>query len=228
MMSVMDPLNLVLLVVAAIVAWRLWGVLGTRTGFEKPPIVLKPISEKPKAEIQDRTVQGETLQPDVKKPVWFGYADENSELAKGLESVASRTPDFAPDGFIRGANAAYEIILEAFAKSNKQTLKPLLSKELFENFASAIDDREAKGQNMTFQFVGVKNAVLRRAELNGSRVQLDVDFTAEMISATLDMAATVIEGDAKSIRTVADLWTFERDVTSKDPNWKLVATDDNV
>jgi predicted lipid-binding transport protein (Tim44 family) len=228
MLSVMDPFNFVLLVVAAIVAWRLWAVLGTRTGLEKPPIVLRPTPEKPGVDTAQSPLEGEILEPDSKKPVWFGHAEEGSEIAKGLAAIANRAPGFTASSFVRGANAAYEMVLEAFAKADKQALKPLLSRELFESFAGAIDSRKADNKNMTFQFVGVKSAVLKRAVLTGNKALIDVDFAAEMISATMDKAGTVVDGDAKSIRTVTDLWTFERDVTSKDPNWKLVATDDNV
>ena len=228
MSSVMDPLNLVLLIVAAIVAWRLWGVLGTRTGLEKPPIVFQPTPAKPQSTQPEPAQDGEVLEPENRKPVWFGHATEGSELAIGLAAIADKAPDFTASSFVRGASAAYEMVLEAYAKSDKATLKPLLSKELYDSFSSAIDSRKADGQSMTFQFVGVKSAPLRRAALNGTKAQVEVDFVAEMISATLDKAGTVVDGDAKSIRTVTDLWTFERDVTSKDPNWKLVATDDDV
>jgi predicted lipid-binding transport protein (Tim44 family) len=228
MLSVMDPLNLVLLVIAAIVAWRLWSVLGSRTGLEKPPIVLQPTPERPQAEPRGTALEGEVLEPETRKPVWFGQAEDGSDVAKGLDDIANRTAGFMASSFIRGANAAYEMVLEAYAKADKPALKPLLSKELFDSFASAIDARKSQNQSATFQFVGVKSASIKRAAMIGNKAQVDVDFVAEMISATLDQEGAVVDGDAKSIRTVTDLWTFERDVTSKDPNWKLVATDDNV
>ncbi len=227
MFSVMDPLNLVLLIVVAIVAWRLWGVLGTRTGLEKPPIVFTPTMEKPKSTSPEPALQGEVLEPEDKKPIWFGHATEGSEVANGLDAIANKTAGFTASSFVRGSNAAYEMILEAYAKSDKAALKPLLSKELYDSFAAAIDARKSEGQTMTFQFVGVKSAVIKRAALVATKAQIEVDFAAEMISATMDKSGAVVDGDAKTIRTVTDLWTFERDVTSKDPNWKLIATDDN-
>lgn len=225
MSSVMDPLNLILLVVAAVVAWRLWSVLGTRTGFEKPPIVLQPTAEKPKPEQRAPAREADTVDNVSKLPIWHGYAEDGSEVAKGLEAIAARMPDFTASSFVRGAKAAYEMVLEAYAKSDKAALKPLLSKELFDDFASAIDARKAEGHSMTFQFVGVKSATITRAALNGKMAQVEMDFAADRISATLDKDGSVVDGDAKSIRTVSDVWTFEHDVTSKDPNWKLVATD---
>jgi predicted lipid-binding transport protein (Tim44 family) len=228
MLSVMDPLNLVLLAIAAILAWRLWAMLGTRTGLEKPPLVMRPALERETPAETPAAVNGEILEPENRPPVWQGYAEAGSEQALGLEAISQRSPEFTASSFIRGAKAAYEMVLEAYAKADKSTLKPLLSKELLDSFAAAIDARKAEGQTMTFQFVGVKTANIKRAGLMGNKAQLDVAFTAEMISATLNKAGSVVDGDAKSIRTVTDLWTFERDVTARDPNWKLVATDDNA
>lgn len=222
----MESLNLILLVIAAVVVWYLWSVLGTRTGFEKPPIVLQPAPEKPKAQdAQPR--EGEILAPENQPPVWQGHAKEGSELALGLEAIAKRSPQFTVSSFTRGANAAYEMVLEAFAKGDKQALKPLLSKDLLDSFATAIDARIANGETMTFRFVGMKQADIKRAALLGNKAQVEVSFAAEMISATLGKTGETLDGDANAIRTVTDLWTFERDVTSRDPNWKIIATDDD-
>ncbi len=227
MSSAMDPLNIVLLVVAAIVAWRLWAVLGTRTGLEKPPIVLRPVPDQPNSQTPDLQQDNQVLDQAPKVPVWQGYAEANSELAKGLEAIAARSPDFTVPSFAAGASTAYEMVLEAFSNGNKAALKNLLSKELNDSFVSAIDARNAKGQTMKFQFVGVKSAKITNTSLNGNKAQVEVDFASEMISATHDKSGSVVDGDDKAIRLVTDLWTFERDITSRDPNWKLVATDDN-
>jgi predicted lipid-binding transport protein (Tim44 family) len=227
MNSAFDPMNMILLVIAAVVAWRLWSVLGTRTGLEKPPIVLTPKTQQPKAENANTPLDGEVLAPENQKPVWTGYAEEGSALAKGLEAISVKSQGFTAQSFVRGASSAYEMVLEAFARGDKQALKPLLSKELFDNFSSEIDKRNAQGHSMKFQFVGVKSADMKRAMLNGNKAQVEVAFASEMISATMDKSAAVVDGDDLAIRTVTDLWTFERDVTARDPNWKLIATDDN-
>jgi predicted lipid-binding transport protein (Tim44 family) len=228
MSSGMDPFNLILLAVAAIVVWRLWSVLGTRTGLEKPPVVLQPAPEKTKPPLADEVKEGEVLEPENREPVWKGYATDGSDAAKALDAIAQRTPGFTATSFIRGANVAYEMVLEAYAKGDKAALKPLLSKELLESFASAIDGRMAKKHTTHFQFVGIKSATIKRATLNGNKAQIEIDYSSEMISATHDASGKAIEGDDTSIRTVTDLWTFERDVASRDPNWKLVATEDNA
>jgi predicted lipid-binding transport protein (Tim44 family) len=215
MFSGMDPLNLILLAVAGFVLWRLWSMLGTRTGFEKPPIVLQPTTEKRPA--PEAPVEGEILAPEAQDPVWKGYAVEGSDIAKGLEEIAARTQGFKASTFVRGAVMAYEMVLEAYAKGDKPALKLLLAKEIYDSFASAVDARNAQGHSTTFQFVGVKSSDIKRASLSGNKAQVEVAFVSEMI-----------EGENNTIRTVTDRWTFERDVNSRDPNWKLLATEDDA
>jgi predicted lipid-binding transport protein (Tim44 family) len=194
---------------------------------EKPPIVLRPVPDQSKPSVPDLKQDNAPAETKPEFPVWQGHAEAGSTLAQGLEAIAAKTTGFTVPSFISGASVAYEMVLEAYAAGNKPALKNLLSKELFDSFASAIDARNAKGHSMKFQFVGVKAAKITQAALNGNKAQVEVDFNSEMISATLDKSAGVVDGDDKSIRTVTDLWTFERDVTSRDPNWKLIATDDN-
>lgn len=227
MSSAMDSMNIILLAVAVIVAWRMWSVLGTRTGTEKPPVVLRPVPDQPAPKVADVQKDDQLLDLDPPVPIWQGYAEPDSALAKGLEAIAARSPGFTVPSFVGGASVAYEMVLEAFSNGNKAALKNLLSRELNDNFLSAIDARNAQGHTMKFQFVGVKSAKITRAALNGNKAQVEVDFASEMISATQDKSGSVVDGDDKAIRVVTDLWTFERDVTSRDPNWKLVATDDN-
>jgi predicted lipid-binding transport protein (Tim44 family) len=222
----MDIINVILLAVAAIVAWRFWSVLGTRTGFEKPPVQLKPVPQQQPAEATSAVLDGEVLPPEAQKPIWFGHAAEGSDIAKGLEAISARTLGFNVNSFLQGAKSAYEMVLEAFATGDKATLKNLLSKDLLADFVADIDARLAAERSMKFQFVGVKSADIKSASLTGNKSRLQIAFVSDMISATLDKAETVVEGDATAIRTVTDLWTFERDVTSRDPNWKLVDAQD--
>ncbi|MFN0193189.1 MAG: Tim44/TimA family putative adaptor protein, partial [Aestuariivirga sp.] len=127
--------------------------------------------------------------------------------------------------FVDGAKMAYEMIVEAFAQGDKAALKPLLSREVMEGFASDIDERVRKGLRMDTKFVGIDNAEVSAADLQSRRASITMRFISQMITATLDKDGAVVDGDAKEIREVIDIWTFERDVNSRDPNWKLVATD---
>jgi predicted lipid-binding transport protein (Tim44 family) len=232
-----DPLNILLLAVALVVFWRLKSVLGTRTGTEKPPI--DPFetrrTEAPKAQESDgsvvqfpRNAPAAPVPPsdedEPAPPVWAGYAEPGTELAATLERFVEKDPSFTPKSFVEGAKAAYEMIIEGFAKGDKSTLKPLLSKDVFEGFARAIDERGVQGLRVDSRFVGIDKAVIQSAGLAGNKASVTLQFVSELITATYDKAGDVIDGDPRHVQEVTDVWTFERDITSSDPNWRLVAT----
>ena len=130
-----------------------------------------------------------------------------------------------PKSFLEGAKLAYEMIVEAFAKGDKPALKNLLSREVFDGFSKAIDSRTQAGEKLDFQFVGFDKVELATVALIEKRASIVVRFASEMISATFDKAGTLIDGNPKEVRDITDLWTFERDVTQRDPNWRVVATE---
>lgn len=232
-----DPLNILLLAVALVVFWRLRSVLGTRTGTEKPPF--DPFQTKrpeasagqepggPAARLPQGvpTAANDTGDREPPPPVWKGFAEEGSPLAAALASIADTDPSFTPKSFIEGAKLAYEMIIDAFAKGDKAALKNLLSKDVFDGFARVIDERASLGQRVESRFVGIEKAVLRQAGLAGRKASITMEFVSELISATYDKAGEVVEGDPREIREVTDVWTFERDISSRNPNWKLVATE---
>ena len=235
-----DPLNLLLLAIALVVFWRLRSVLGTRTGNERPPFdpvqpgegtgPERPVADPDKKIIrfpQQETSQDETRgEPeDVQPPVWEGFADPGSPLAKTLGEMASADPAFTPKSFVEGAKLAYEMIVDGFARGDKQALKPLLSPDVYTGFAKAIDQRKASGQVMESRFVGIDSAKITAAQLSGSKANISMEFVSEMISATRSSSGEVIDGDPTQIREITDVWSFERNLSSRDPNWKLVATE---
>jgi predicted lipid-binding transport protein (Tim44 family) len=230
-----DPLNLILLAVALIVFWRLRSVLGERTGNERPPIDPYARTRNTPAPAEGKVLK---FPDDAKKPqtgaadqaepmaeAWEGFAAQGSATAHGLTQIANADRNFNTKMFVDGAKMAYEMIVEAFAKGDKTALKPLLSREVMEGFASDIDERARKGLRLDTKFVGIDNAEVSAADLQGRRASITMRFVSQMITATLDKDDAVVDGDAKEIREVIDIWTFERDVNSRDPNWKLVATD---
>jgi predicted lipid-binding transport protein (Tim44 family) len=234
----LDPLNILLLAVALVVFWRLKSVLGTKTGTEKPP--LEPFETKRDEVRKGREASDSVLrfpqnapapgqaeaEREPSEPVWTGFAEPGSELAASLGRIAEADPSFTPRSFVEGAKMAYEMIIDGFAKGDKLMLKNLLSKEVFEGFARAIDERMSEGQKVESRFVGIDKATIQSASLtSGKKASITMAFVSELITATYDKAGNVIDGDPKEIREVTDVWTFERDVTSRNPNWKLVATE---
>ncbi len=235
MNTLFDPFNLVLLGIALVVFWRLRSVLGSRTGNERPPLdpyapARKPdvASEKAPGTVlrfpKDQTAEpaGAGVEPPL--PVWMGYAPEGSTLALAIARLAEADSNFTPKSFIDGAKLAYEMIVEGFARGDKAALKELLSKDVSDSFATVIDARAAAGQTVESRFVGIDKAELMAIDLAGKRASVTMKFVSEIISVTRAKDDSVVEGDPKEIREITDVWTFERDISSRDPNWKLAAT----
>ena len=116
------------------------------------------------------------------------------------------------------------MIVEAFAKGDVDTLKSLLSKELFAGFASAIESREAAGEVQETTIVTIRSADVVEASLEQNVAKVTVEFVTEQVKVTRDTAGAVVEGDPDRIDILTDIWTFARDIRDKDPNWELVVT----
>lgn len=130
--------------------------------------------------------------PEATPPVWAGYAQADSPLAESLEQLALADRSFNPREFIEGAKAAYEMIIESFAKGEKSTLKNLLSREVFDGFSRAIDERERAGQKVEQRFVGIARATIETTSLAGGKAAITVAFVSELISATYGKNGEVV------------------------------------
>jgi predicted lipid-binding transport protein (Tim44 family) len=227
----LDPLTVISALVALLVIWKLRSTLGQRTGTEKPPV--NPFvgrSERsagprnwPSAQPQVARLPG--APPAVSnEDRWRPYAEPGTPLAAGLDAIAAADPAFSLSAFIEGARVAYERIVTAFACADLDTLKRLLAADVYDDFASALAARLARGDTLSNTFVSVDEARLEAATLDNKTARLDVQFSSKQIVATRDKDGTVVEGDADRVVDVEDVWAFRRDVTSRDPNWKLVAT----
>ena len=241
MNSAFDPLNILILAVAVVVLWRLRSVLGTRTGHERryDPFQTAERTEKqpPIAKTDDKVIPmpgrgtaGEPTRADADEPeevpVWKGVAPEGSPLAKGLAAIASADPSFDPKEFVEGAKVAYEMIVTAFAEGDRDALRSLLTADVHAGFEDAIGRREKAGEVMESKLVGIDGAEIVAASLNGSRASVTVSFRSQTIQATLDRAGEVVSGDPRRVEEMTDVWTFERDVRSPDPNWALSDTEE--
>jgi predicted lipid-binding transport protein (Tim44 family) len=161
--------------------------------------------------------------PDTGAELDLG-AYEGTPQEAGIRAVNARDPSFEPNGFLTGARAAFEMIVEAYAKGDKETLQPLLADEVYQGFAGAIDQRIAAGETMETRILGITKLEIREAAMRGNDAQVTVLFQSEQLNMVLDADGNVVDGDEKHPTDVTDVWTFARDVTSPDPNWKLVAT----
>jgi predicted lipid-binding transport protein (Tim44 family) len=206
--------------VAAFIAYRLRSVLGRKTGQERPRV--DPISQRAARGGNDNVVP----MPDRAPPPAAdapATAPETPAMA-GVAAIKRADPRFDLDHFLQGARAAFAMIVEAFAKGDKAALRPLLADEVFAQFAGAIDAREQAGRALSTELVATRSAEMADAGMVGTKARVTVRFTSEQINLVRDGAGEVVEGDPRQIDTVVDLWTFERDTRSRDPNWQLVET----
>ena len=209
---------LLLAMVAGVIIFRLYSVLGRRTGNERPPqdrFQLSPPADK-------APVAADNV---VALPAPVRTAEPSADpVARGLAEIKAADRSFESDHFVDGARHAYEMIVTAFAANDRAALKPLLSDEVYAAFDGVMRARDARHEKVTFTFVGFKDSKITHAVLKGKMADITVTFTTQFISATVDAAGVVIDGDPKSVREVTDVWSFERNVRASDPNWTLVAT----
>jgi predicted lipid-binding transport protein (Tim44 family) len=117
------------------------------------------------------------------------------------------------------------MIVNAYAEGDRRALKSLLAREVYDGFEAAISEREKRGETVENRFVSVDDCDITAAEMRGKTAQLTVKFQSKLVSATRDKNGNVIDGNAEKVTDVTDVWTFARDTSSRDPNWKLVATE---
>lgn len=151
-------------------------------------------------------------------------ADAAPDIKQGLTRLRLADPRFDLDHFLEGARTAFAMIVEAFARGDKATLEPLLAPPVFASFAAAIDERAHRGHTLETRLHAIRAAEVLAADLDGHTARITVRFTSEQSNCTRDAAGRLVEGDPDAVETVVDVWTFERDVRSPDPNWLLVET----
>jgi predicted lipid-binding transport protein (Tim44 family) len=213
--------------IAAFLVFRLRSVLGRRTGHERPPFdpysrgqapAGRPEAAEPADD--DTVISLPNRSQPREEPV-----DPNDPVAVGLAKIRAADSGFDKDTFIQGARAAFDMIVASFAAGDRETLRPLLSDEVYENFAGAIIDRADKGHTMETTLVGISSADIVEANLDGRIAFVTVKFVTEQIEVERDAAGEVVSGNPSRVATVTDIWTFARNTRSRNPNWTLVATE---
>jgi predicted lipid-binding transport protein (Tim44 family) len=232
---VFDIYTIIFLALAVFIFLRLRSVLGQRTGRERPPYDPYSAAPPPRPAPGDNVVAlpGRVPEPPA-KPVeqaaapadrWKGIAEPGTALASGFDAIAREDSEFDVQHFLTGAKAAYEMIVTAYAAGDRRELKNLLGREVFDSFDTAIQGREQRGETVETRFVAIVSADIMHAEMRGKTEQITVRFVSQLVSATRDKDNTVIDGSPDKVTDVTDVWTFARDINSRDPNWKLVATE---
>ncbi len=227
-----DIYTLIFAGLAIFVALKLKSVLGTRNGDEKPP--QNPFESKTKPDAKTSNNDNVIAMPryPVKPPAdepapwrWEGLATEGTPLASSLDTLVNVDKGFDPRHFMSGAKSAYEMIISAFAHTDRKTLQNLLAPDVFAGFNNVMTGREQRNEKAEVTFVSIDKADLIDAQANGTMMQVSVRFQSKMISVTRDNNGAVVDGNPELISDITDIWTFARDAGTKDPNWKLVATE---
>jgi predicted lipid-binding transport protein (Tim44 family) len=186
---------ILLAMIAGFIFLRLRGILGKRTGFEgKAPPQFDKILKE--AVAKQAPANNETF-------------DENAQKE-----------------FIKGAKIAYETIITDFSDNDNKltTSKPLLNKEIYEQFNDALKERSERGHYAEITFIGVNSAIIKEHKKIDKILNVTVEFIAEVITCIKDKDKKIISGDPEKIKKIYDTWVFSRDVTSPNPNWQLVNT----
>lgn len=236
-------LTLLSLVVAVVAIIKLRSVLGRRTGEDDARIERKreanlqrtaaarqsdKVVTLPRRDREVETTDSAVSVAEVEARI-KSFAGEDTALATRLMDILRLDSKFDPDNFLRGARQAYEMIVTAFAEGNRRILRDLLNGDVFESFSRAIAEREQKNQVIDQSFVGINKADILEAEVSSKGIaSITVRFVSQLISATRDKAGNIIDGDDTRIKDVTDIWTFSRDISTKEArrnlNWKLVGT----
>jgi predicted lipid-binding transport protein (Tim44 family) len=225
-----DFITLFFLVAAVLIFFQLRSVLGRRTGNEKPPADPFSARDAVKAPGTDDSKvvtlpRRDGVEEDQRNFEIDSFAKPETPLNASVRALIKADPTFRPREFVNGVRMAYEMVVMAFADGDRKTLKGLLSNEVYEGFDMAIAEREKRGDVVKSTFVGIDKADLVQIVMKDSEAQLTMRIVSQLISATYDKDGTLIDGDREAVSEVTDIWTFARDIGSRDPNWKLIATE---
>ena len=207
---------LVLAGIAVFLILKLRSVLGTRDGFEKPPLPLDDV--RPQVRRDFEVIEG-GKDLDI-----TDHVPDGSPSAKALAAMKLAEPGFTVGPFLQGARGAYEMILMAFEKGEMESIRPFLSDDVEASFAEVIGAREKEGLTIEANFVGLKEMVLQEATFDrDSRfAEITIRFVGELISVVRNKAGEIVEGNAKSVKRQRDVWTFARKMGADDPNLSLI------
>ncbi len=227
--------TIIFLALAVFIFLRLRSVLGRRTGRERPPYDPYSARDAVRSPAADKVVTLPPRPPEAAaRPVehalpsgerWKDVAESGSAAAFGLDAIVSADPSFDVNHFITGARAAYEMVVTAFAAGDRRQLRSLLSREVFDGFDAHISARERSGETVETKFVSIDASTVGAAELRNRTAQITLRFVSKLVSVTRDRSGAVIDGNAEKVTDVTDVWTFARDISSQDPNWKVVGTE---
>lgn len=211
---------IVLLIVVFLIFQKLWSVLGTR-----PEKITRPISKESAAKIFDILMKESMKQSDREEVVDGGELHSEPKEMSETDRVLAQIPNFDTDRFLASAQKAFEMIVTSFAKGEIEILKPLLNSKMFKNFEKIIKQRKEEKITAETDFVGFSSVEIVNAGVDEKKnAKISVRFVSEQANVLRNAEGEIIEGDENFIQSVTDVWTFERNIESRSPNWLLVST----
>ena len=210
----------ILALVALFIGLRLYSVLGERTGHEQQPI-LKPAD--PDARVEPRAEQPTATAPTTNDSGDMAFLPT---AGPGVRAILAADPTFDVARFLEGAKAAYRMVLESFWKGDLDALKGHVDQHVHETFAAAVKQRTKEGLSLDNRLVAIDQSVIAEASLERSIAVVTVRFEADIAAVTRNAKGEVVAGSMSDAVQTRDLWTFRRDVSSRDPNWQLIETDE--
>lgn len=232
------PLDILIFAgIAAFFVWKLRQVLGQKHGDERERpnrFTLQAEIEKQRAEqaraAASESANNETIDGEAREVGASAGAlpapppAPQGSLAGALAALRAADKNFDEKAFVQGARTAFSMIVEAFARGDLETLRGLLKPHVFVGFEAEIARRQAAGETMHATIQRILAADLAQVRLDGEVALVTVDFTSEQVTATTNTTGEVLDGDLKKPQVVAESWTFERNTSSADPTWFLLAT----
>lgn len=216
-------LTLIFAAVAAFVLYKLRSVLGRREGHEQRPPDFFAEAERKAA--NDSAGSDTVLPAPGPQGREAAEAEPESPTDAGIRDIQAADRDFDPGAFLEGATAAFDMIVEAFARGDRDALEPLLAPNVFADFEGAIATRENAGETLETTIVSLDSAELTAAGMEGRIARVTVTFVSEQSNTVKDTEGNLVDGDPAAVEKITDIWTFARDTRSRDPNWQLVETD---
>jgi len=211
---------IILALVAGFVLLRLRSILGKHT--DVPPLQEMPKEQTHTHPSQEIIPPAEEVEENEEE---FVVEGDSKELSHRLKDMKKLDPGFRVSQFLEGARSAFEMVLEAYSNEDKKTLKILLSADIYQDFIEALKARKASGKREETTLIAIQSADIAEVEIEQSTARITVKFNSEQVNLTRNEQDEIVEGDPSNIEVVTDEWTFERDLRSSDPNWKLVATE---
>jgi len=212
----------ILAMIAAFLGLRLYSVLGRRAEHGEEPVPTR--FEQPDASApRPPAIQNQPLQQPLRPRDIAGVPPM---VEQGLREIAAADRYFDGYAFVDGARGAYGMILEAFWQGDKETLRQLCDRDVYDSFAAAIDQRIEAGETLENRLVRIEEAVIHSARLDGRIARIAVAFTADIATVTRDRDGHVIAGSLTDAVESRDIWTFSRDVNAAGPDWLLDETDE--